>query len=422
MEETVVGRSPSRTSLGGTRASALFGRDLSTERHVYFDFAKPHVCLITGKRGSGKSYTQSAIIEGIAMADETVRQKVSVVVLDTTGIFCSMRYPNTSPSETPLLEDFGLAPSGIDAEVYVPLNMKDSHRVKDKRFSLTASDITPENWCLTFGLDQNSPSGIVITRAVSSLKKSGMNFDIDDIIEEVNRDRRAVSQTQEALENRLEAAKSWGIFSSQGLSIDDIIAGGKISIIDLSQLYYSAETWSVRSLVVALIAERILSSLIGKRRDSQLHSVEQSESEFATGCPQVWLMIDEAHQFLPSGGTTAASWPLKRMIREGRQPGVSLVLATQQPGKLDTDAITQCDVAITHHITSKPDIDGLNRIMHTYQKHNIQNLLSQLPKRPGAALIIDDTRETIESVQVRPKITLHAGDSPDLLSELIEII
>lgn len=422
VEELVIGRSPSRTSLAGARAAALFGKDLSTGKHVYFDFARPHVCLVTGKRGSGKSYTQSNLIEGIATLDEHTRNGVAAIVLDTMGIFWSVRYPNTNPQEIDWLEEYGLSPSRVEADVYVPQTLRERYRIKDKVFSLAPSDITPENWCLTFGLDQNSPLGIVMTRSVAILRKTGLAFDIDDIIEEIRKDKRATSQTQEALENRLEAAKSWGVFSSQGLSIDEFLKGGKISIIDLSQLYYSAETWSIRSLVVALICERVLTSLMERRRASQVKAVEQGDVDSLKDCPQVWMFVDEAHQFLPSSGVTAASWPLKRMIREGRQPGVSLVLATQQPGKLDSDVITQCDIAISHHITSKPDIDGLNTIMHTYQKQSIQHSLSQLPKHPGAALVIDDTRETLQSIQVRPKMTLHAGDSPDLLASLLEIL
>jgi len=422
MASVVLGRSPSRTSEVGTRASSLFGRDIDTGDAIYLDLAKPHVVLVTGKRGSGKSYTQSNIIEGIALQPNEIRDNIAVIVLDTIGIFWSLKYPNTNTKEVALLHEYSLEAKGVGADIYVPQRLKDKYKMKDNTFTIAPGDITPEGWCLTFEIDQNSPMGIAITRAVSGLRKDGTPYGLDDIIDAINGDQRVATATKEAIENRLQAAKSWGIFSNQGIYIDKLIEGGRISIIDLSELHYSADTWNVRSLVVSLIAERVLTSLMERRKLQQMKAVSDAAGSTKEKCPQVWIVIDEAHQFLPSGSTTPASWPLKRIVREGRQPGVSLVLATQQPGKLDSDVITQCDIAITHHITSKLDIDGLNKIMNTYQKDTIQASLSLLPKKPGSALVIDDTRETIQSMRVRPKMTLHAGDSPDILADLMNIL
>ena len=50
--------------------------------------------------------------------------------------------------------------------------------------------------------------------------------------------------------------------------------------------------------------------------------------------PLTWIFIDEAHEFLPLNGKTIATDALIQLLREGRQPGVSLVLATQQPGQI----------------------------------------------------------------------------------------
>jgi hypothetical protein len=44
-------------------------------------------------------------------------------------------------------------------------------------------------------------------------------------------------------------------------------------------------------------------------------------------------LTDEAHEFLPRDYKVASTDPLVTVMREGRQPGISLILATQQPGK-----------------------------------------------------------------------------------------
>ena len=45
--------------------------------------------------------------------------------------------------------------------------------------------------------------------------------------------------------------------------------------------------------------------------------------------PLMWLIVDQAHEFLPNEGKTAATHALVTILREGRQPGISLVLASQ---------------------------------------------------------------------------------------------
>ncbi|MEM3714627.1 MAG: ATP-binding protein, partial [Nitrososphaeria archaeon] len=100
------------------------------------------------------------------------------------------------------------------------------------------------------------------------------------------------------------------------------------------------------------------------------------------------------------------------VIKEGRQPGIGLVVATQQPGKLNTDVITQADVIISHHITAEIDIKALNAVMQTYLTTEIRDLVVDLPKLPGAAIVLDDNSERIYQIQVVPRRTWHGGSTP----------
>ena len=95
---------------------------------------------------------------------------------------------------------------------------------------------------------------------------------------------------------------------------------------------------------------------------------EKKQSE----TPMVWLVIDEAHEFLPAKGKTLASEPLIRILREGRQPGISLILASQQPGKIHTDVITQSDTVISHMITARIEIDALGMMMQSYIRQGLE--------------------------------------------------
>jgi DNA helicase HerA-like ATPase len=102
-------------------------------------------------------------------------------------------------------------------------------------------------------------------------------------------------------------------------------------------------------------------------------------------------------------------------LREGRQPGISLVLATQQPGVIHRDAMTQADVVIAHRLTAQPDIEALNSIMQTYLLESIRKSMSDLPSLKGSALILDDNSERIYPIRVRPKYTWHGGESPSAI-------
>ena len=128
--------------------------------------------------------------------------------------------------------------------------------------------------------------------------------------------------------------------------------------------------------------------------------------------PMVWIFIDEAHELLPKKGTTPATDALVQILREGRQPGISLVLATQQPGEIHKDVLTQSDIIISFKLTARMDIEALNSIMQTYLTSDILTYINNLPDIKGAGIILDDNSERIYSFKTRPKLSWHGGDAP----------
>jgi hypothetical protein len=115
---------------------------------------------------------------------------------------------------------------------------------------------------------------------------------------------------------------------------------------------------------------------------------------------------------LPEKGKTAATDALIQLLREGRQPGLSLAAATQQPGKVHSDVWTQADIVIAHRVTAKPDIEALSMIMQSYLLESITSYMNQLPHLKGSAIILDDNSERIYSMRVRPRFTWHGGEAP----------
>ena len=132
--------------------------------------------------------------------------------------------------------------------------------------------------------------------------------------------------------------------------------------------------------------------------------------------PMVWLFIDEAHIFVPAKTESLASGVLiNRCLRQGRQPGLSLILATQRPAGLHPDVISQSDLLICHRLTASDDIQALETSRPLYMQENLQAYLKKMGSERGVALIIDDHSESVHLVRIRPRISWHGGGEPSAL-------
>ncbi len=355
------------------------------------------------------SYSMGTIIEEIQGSD--ISQNLSTIVIDPMGIYWSMTRPNDrSPA---LLDEWDMKPEAFDGQIYIPegktREFEEREMPYDDTFTLNPGEFTSNEWAMAFNIDMNSEQGILLERVISKLQDDyGTDFSLDHIVKGV-RKFDFPKEVQEGLVNRFKAAKDWGVFGEES-SLEKFTQREELSIIDVSVFGEMASGWSVRSLIVGLLAKRILRERMTARRIEEINEMENiSKNEM----PITWMFIDEAHEFLPAEGKTPATDPLLRWVKVGREPGVSLVLATQQPAKLHPNALSQCDVLLSHKLTAKQDIDALGEIMQTYMRHDIQHYIDALPERTGAGLILDDNSERIYPVQMRPRKSWHAGGTPD---------
>ena len=110
--------------------------------------------------------------------------------------------------------------------------------------------------------------------------------------------------------------------------------------------------FGLRNLVLAVLAR----DLFRKRRDARL----REELGLPAITPKVWLAIDEAQEFVPSGKNALAKEPLIQWVKEGGQPGLSLIIASQQPGAIDREVLSQCDLILCHKVTATDDVASMN--------------------------------------------------------------
>jgi hypothetical protein len=310
--------------------------------------------------------------------------------------------------------------------IYVPFGLFADYQEKgvpvDLPFAIKPNEVSIDSWCAMFEINMISGEGTLIERATEAARdRLDENFDINDIIDEVRKDTRASPKEKNVVEARFLASKKWGLFSKAGTKITDLFKGGTTTILDLSAYMQVEGGERIKALVIGLVSSKILEQRMAARKAEEVSLI--SEGGFLFGAesaiteekaPLVWIFIDEAHEFMPkdSDPQTLASKPLIQLLREGRQPGISLVLATQQPGKIHTDVMTQADIVISHRLTAKIDIESLNLIAATYLPYAIQKYIDELPADKGTAIIIDDKLEKIYPMRVRPKMSWHGGEDP----------
>jgi DNA helicase HerA-like ATPase len=264
---------------------------------------------------------------------------------------------------------------------------------------LNPADLSPDGWCDLFNVNINQPLGIALFRATQQLTKKHGDFSIQDIIEAIEDDGRAQDMTKEALINRLEAAEGWHLFNEGSYQpMDNIFQPGVINVVDLSRLESGAR--SRRNLILSVVGR----NLFRARSDARL----REEFGLAPELPRVWLAIDEAHQFIPSSGGSLAKPQLIRWAKEGRQPGLSLIVATQQPSAIDREVLSQCDVILSHKLTIRDDVAALNSLSQDYMGSELRSYITQL-ERVGQAVLVDDDRESVSMMQIRPRQSLHGG-------------
>lgn len=398
------------------------GQYTSLSNKIFMDVLRSHVVLVAGKRGSGKSYTLGVLAEELSNLPKEVSQNIASLMFDTMGIYWTMKYPNEKDKE--LLHEWGLKPKNLKVKVFVPYGFYDEYTKKgipaDEKFALDVQEMSAEDWIITFGLDIINPVAVLIERTIArlNLKKE---FDIEEIIREIEKDEKTEREIKNAAAALFEAANTWGIFSKKGISptkITHLVNAGTTTILDLS-IYNSVGSFNVRALVISLISRKLFNQRMSARKKEEIDAVSKgldmtyySEKKET---PLVWIFIDEAHEFLPLEGKTIATDALTQLLREGRQPGISLVLATQQPGQIHKDVMTQSDIVISHRVTSATDLEALNRIMQSYLLESIRQYMDELPSLNGSAIILDDNSERIYPMRIRPRFTWHGGEAPTAL-------
>lgn len=404
------------------------GLQSSLSNNILMDIARNHVILIAGKRGQGKSYSIGVIAEELSNLPPENARNIASLIFDTMGIFWTMKYKNEKDID--LLKQWGLEPKNLPVKVFIPFGKEEDYKNKlipfDATFALASSELEAEDWLTLFNLELTNPLGVLIENAISNLKEKSEIYTIKEIISEVEKEKKAKEEEKNIISSLFRAADSWGIFSKneKGTEIKDLVNPGTTTVLDVS-VYSSIGAFNIRALVISIITRKLFTQRMDSRKKEELKSLQHGQDylsyKSSRSDPLVWVFIDEVHEFLPKEGKTPATDALIQLLREGRQPGISLVMATQQPGQIHHDAMSQSDIVISHRVTAKADLEALNEIMQSYVLSGIKQQMDDLPALKGSAIILDDNSERIYPMRVRPKFTWHGGEAPTSIKADIKI-
>jgi hypothetical protein len=235
--------------------------------------------------------------------------------------------------------------------------------------------LDPRSWCDLVGLSPESgPGGLVWRAARRASTIDGMARSI--------REHATPGPDRRAALNHVGLADEWGIFDEQGLDAASL-GGPGVTVLDVSRLDAAPTNAVVHGVGEALYRARLTGDL------SRLP----------------WLLVDEAHTVFEG----VAGDTVRRILTRGRAPGVSIALATQRPSAIPAVGISQMDLLCAHRLTARRDIEALREARPTYMDESLED---RMPTAPGEALIVDDTTETVHTVQIRRRETPHGGDSP----------
>jgi hypothetical protein len=413
----VLGRSEAKIGKYGSRATAYVGKVVMSGgqnpvlgRKVLLDIAEPHVVLVCGKRGGGKSFTMAVLIEEFARQPAEVKARISVIAIDTVGIFWTLKIPNGRDKEE--LAKWDMKPESSPVRVLVPKGRLDFYRQNnipvDDAFTLKVSELDGVEWLALFHLTWKDKEGVLLTRVVEDIKeKMGTYYGIDDMIKVVQQDTESDELTRAAVVGRLEAAKTWGLLEKEGTKMSELAKPGTVTIIDVSAYRQAIGMEGPRDIIVALVGKKLFEErmLYRKKEESSLIAGGRRESKM----PLIWMLIDEAHMFMPRDEQNVALDVLLEWVRVGRQPGLSLLLATQRPNKIHPDAISQCDMFISHRMTAQSDIAAVSELRPTYLHSDFDKIYQEMPRGKGYAVILDDNTENLWLVKVRPRFSWDGG-------------
>ena len=140
----------------------------------------------------------------------------------------------------------------------------------------------------------------------------------------ISQDRAVASRLLEIINRALRVRGQ--IFDTNTKRLIDSIYPNRINVLDVS---------GYTEIQAQILVAHLLEELLEDRKDAV-----RGEGDVRLRSPVI-VALEEAHVFIPSEGGSLCSDIVERIAREGRKFGLSLILVSQRPSRLDADVVSQ---------------------------------------------------------------------------------
>lgn len=345
------------TSFGVKSGDISFGSIIGIPRSVFRvtkeQLFSPHL-LVVGKTGSGKSYLVKHILEAFDSVFWIISPSNEYNYLENYGAFVInrvvLRYnidDVVNFAELNLSEEMILRKIDIDNTGII-----DYRLIKRKILDYYSGENVNDDGQLFFD-------------TAGRVKLSGKRIDNTDI-----------PRYAESLINKIKKIGKI-CFSKDEELVTHII--DKKCVFDLSEYSQKEQECIINSILFRL---RIV---MEKRTNNN---------------KKAYVLIEEAHNYVPSTTNTFCKHSIVRLSREGRKMGISLGLITQRPRFFDQTVISQVGTKIVFALSNPEDITRMTDEMAHYDSDIVYKIQSQ---RTGECMIVSGMFNTIIECRVGTK-------------------
>ena len=388
---------------------------------VWLNTDFPSVIGVFGMRGTGKSFNLGIFAECLVGASDVyhgdIESPPAVVIFDVQNQFWTLAIEPTSENDEnqlSMLSNWHISAKGLsNVNCWDPAG-SESRIPNTQKYSISPSQLDKSDWLALLEQERYSAIGQALLELLRknsdhTPKNLALNARTGGVLSSFQ------PQTVESLRWRLDSLAETDLINEPGVSIEDILVPGHISVVLLRNL-----PESLRALTVAIMTRLLASRMAKFHQQGKLAKRGLAPPVEKNFPQQLSIMLDEAHIIAPQEGKTPANAPLVDYVKRGRDSGLSLIFATQQPSAVDSKLMSQVDITFTHALGFETDVQAAIARMPTRKPSgykcggevlsNPGDLIRTL--KPGEALVADSANQRPFVVCMRPRLSVHGGDTP----------
>lgn len=326
------------------------------------DLLQKHLAILA-QTGAGKSYLASVLLEELLDRNKEEGQ-LAVVAIDPHG-----EYSGFGEDEEYMerVRVYG------DNEIGIGMP-----EISTGKLGQYFSDVSPA---------QQREMGKIL----SDLDESKGVYSLEDVMERLE-EREMNESTREVWLDRMRRMQYMNLFGQYDSPSLDDVESGKMLVLDLSEI--------VDRKKKQIIAAHFTQELFRGRRDGEV--------------PPFFLLVEEAHNFIPEGMSSSdapARGPITRIAREGRKFHASLGLVSQRPARLSQTVLSQCNTNIILRITNPYDLDRIKQ----GSEGITGDVMEQIPGlRVGEGVVVGEAVNYPAFVSIRERNTDEFDTGKDL--------